>query len=66
MANGKNAVDQERKKAAFMVKQKQDYDFKKAYARIRALEFVSECDKRGLNYHVSVGGGWTVSPCFYS
>lgn len=42
--------------AAFKVKQKQDYDFKVRYAEIRAHEFVSECEKRGLNYHVSVGG----------
>lgn len=32
------------------------YEFKKKYAAIRAREFVSECDRRGLNYHVSVGG----------
>ena len=33
-----------------------NYEFKKAYARIRAEEFVRECDKRDLNTHVSVGG----------
>ena len=49
-------IDGKRKIADFMVKQKQDYAFKVQYARLRALEFVSECDKRGLNYHVSVGG----------
>ena len=49
-------IDADRKIADFIVKQKQDYDFKKAYARIRAIEFRKECDKRGLNYHVSVGG----------
>lgn len=42
--------------ASFIVKQKQDYEFKVRYAEIRAKEFVSECDRRGLNYHVSVGG----------
>lgn len=42
--------------ADFMVKEKMPYDFKKKYSAIRAREFVAECDKRGLNYHVSVGG----------
>lgn len=42
--------------AHFMAKEKQPYEFKRAYAAIRAKEFVRECDKRGLNYHVSVGG----------
>lgn len=46
----------DKKIADFMVKEKQPYSFKKKYAAIRAREFVSECDKRGLNYHVSVGG----------
>lgn len=49
-------IDGKRKIADFIVKQKQDYAFKVQYARLRALEFVAECDKRGLNYHVSVGG----------
>lgn len=26
------------------------------YAQIRAEEFATECEDRGLNYHVSVGG----------
>lgn len=39
-----------------MQKEKQDYTFKRKYAQIRAEEFALECDKRGLNYHVSVGG----------
>lgn len=42
--------------SSFMVKEKQPYDFKVRYAEIRAREFVAECDKRNLNYHVSVGG----------
>lgn len=46
----------EKKVADFMVKEKMPYEFKKRYAAIRAREFVAECDKRGLNYHVSVGG----------
>lgn len=46
----------EEKVAAFMVKQKQPYEFKVRYAELRAQEFVRECEKRGLNFHVSVGG----------
>ena len=42
--------------AAFMQKEKQPYEFKRKYAQIRAEEFAAECDKRELNYHVSVGG----------
>ena len=42
--------------ATFMQKEKQPYEFKRKYAQIRAEEFASECDGRGLNYHVSVGG----------
>lgn len=42
--------------ASFMQKEKQDFAFKRKYAQIRAEEFKSECDKRGLNCHVSVGG----------
>ena len=40
----------------FMQKEKQPYEFKRKYAQIRADEFRRECDKRGLNCHVSVGG----------
>lgn len=49
-------IDAKRRIADFMVKEKQPYEFKVRYATIRAREFVRECDKRGLNYHVSVGG----------
>lgn len=42
--------------ASFMQKEKQPYEFKRKYAQIRAEEFRSECDRRGLNCHVSVGG----------
>ncbi len=42
--------------ADFQVKMQMDYEFKKKYAVIRAREFAAECDRRGLNYHVSVGG----------
>lgn len=45
-----------RKIADFAVKQQQPYEFKKAYARKRAWEFIDECCKRGLNYHCTVGG----------
>ena len=46
----------DKKIADFMVKEKQPYSFKRKYAAIRAREFAAECEKRGLNYHVSVGG----------
>lgn len=42
--------------ASFMAKEKMPYDFKRSYAALRANEFVRECDRRDLNYHVSVGG----------
>ena len=48
-------IDGKRKISDFMVKQKMCYEFKVNYATIRAREFVNECNKRGLNYHVSVG-----------
>lgn len=49
-------IDAERKIADFMAKEKMPYDFKRKYAAIRAKEFAAECERRGLNYHVSVGG----------
>lgn len=49
-------IDGKRKIADFIVKQKQDYSFKVQYATIRAREFERECEARGLNCHVSVGG----------
>lgn len=49
-------IDAKRKISDFMVKEQQGYEFKVKYAEVRALEFVQECDRRGLNYHVSVGG----------
>lgn len=49
-------IDAKKKIADFMVKEQMPYSFKVKYARIRAEEFVRECDVRGLNYHVSVGG----------
>ena len=49
-------IGAEKKIADFMVKEQQPYAFKRRYAQIRAREFEKECDKRGLNCHVSVGG----------
>ena len=49
-------IDADKKIADFMVKERMPYDFKVRYATIRAREFVEECEKRDLNYHVSVGG----------
>lgn len=49
-------IGADKKIADFNAKMKQPYWFKKKYAAIRAKEFVRECDSRGLNYHVSVGG----------
>lgn len=51
-----NEINAKEKIAAFMVKETQDYEFKKRYAEIRVREFISECERRELNYHVSVGG----------
>lgn len=49
-------IDADKKIADFMLKEKQPYSFKRKYAAIRAREFADECERRGLNYHVSVGG----------
>lgn len=49
-------IDGTRRMADFRAKQQQSYEFKVLYAEKRAREFVEECDRRGLNYHVSVGG----------
>lgn len=49
-------ISADRKIADFIVKQNQDYEFKKRYAYLRAWEFYDECQKRDLNCHVSVGG----------
>lgn len=42
--------------AYFRVKQQLPYDCKVKYAELRAREFANECEARGLNTHVSVGG----------
>lgn len=46
----------DKKIADFRVKMKQPYEFKKLYAELRAREFFDECNRRGLECHVSVGG----------
>ena len=51
-----NRINADKKIADFNVKMKMDYSFKKKYAETRVREFISECDGRDLNYHVSVGG----------
>lgn len=50
------SIDAERKISDFRVKQQLPYDFKIAYAEVRAREFFEECARRDLNCHVSVGG----------
>lgn len=40
----------------FLMKEKLPYAQKVVHAKQRAREFVTECEIRGLNYHVSVGG----------
>ena len=50
------AMDAKRKMADFQIKMQMPYEYKKKYARIRAKEFYSECLRRELNCHVSVGG----------
>ena len=49
-------IDAKKRIADFMVKEQLPYEFKVKYARVRVQEFVRECEKRDLNYHVSVGG----------
>lgn len=51
-----NRIGADQKRAAFIVKQQQSYEFKKKYAEIRIKEFVGMCDEHEKNYHVSVGG----------
>lgn len=46
----------DKKIADFRVKMQMPYEFKVNYAYKRVLEFQTECDKRELNTHVSVGG----------
>ena len=50
------AIGADKKIADFRVKMQMPYDFKVNYAYTRVKEFITECDKRGLNTHISVGG----------
>jgi hypothetical protein len=50
------AINADQRIADFRRKQKLPYEFKKAYAEVRAREFYRECNKLELNCHVSVGG----------
>lgn len=49
-------IDAKKRMADFQVKMQMPYAFKVKYATVRAREFAAECDRRGLNCHVSVGG----------
>ena len=49
-------IDAKRRIADFQAKMQMPYSFKVKYATRRAKEFAEECERRGLNYHVSVGG----------
>ena len=48
--------DSARKMADFAVKIAQPYIFKRKYAEKKAREFITQCEEREKNYHVSVGG----------
>ena len=39
-----------------LMKQRVPYNIKVMMAKDRIRDFIKECDRRGLNYHVSVGG----------
>ena len=39
-----------------VMKQRVPYSIKRKMSETRIRDFIEECDKRGLNYHVSVGG----------
>ena len=60
-----NQVSKEYKISSFKAKQKMPYEFKINYARIRAQEFVRECDLRDMNCHVSVGGLDSITLLFF-
>ena len=50
------SIGADKKIADFRVKMQMPYEFKVNYAYTRVKEFITECDKRGLNTHISVGG----------
>ena len=51
-----DSIGADKRIADFRVKMQMPYEFKVNYAYTRVKEFITECDKRGLNTHVSVGG----------
>lgn len=51
--------------AAFSVKRQLPYEQKIIHAANRAKEFALECDRRGLNYHVSVGGLDSITLAYF-
>lgn len=57
------SIDAERKISDFRVKQQLPYDFKIAYAEVRAREFFEECARRDLNCHVSGALFCQALPC---
>lgn len=50
------AIGADQLRAEFKMKQEYPYETKVAYARNRVKDFIAECNNRGKNYHVSVGG----------
>lgn len=48
--------EKSKKRAQFTAMQQLPYEIKVKRAEQRAIEFVTEMEKRGHNYHVSVGG----------
>ena len=49
-------LDAKKRREEFHQKQRLPYRSKLNYAQRRAYDFQKECWRRGLNYHVSVGG----------
>ncbi len=60
-----SSIGADQKISDFRVKQQMPFEFKKAYAEIRAREFYNECSKRDLNCHVSVGGLDSITLLFF-
>ena len=54
-----------RQKAIFTAQQNLPYEVKVRRAELRAREFIQELDRRGMNAHVSVGGGSMYLQCQY-
>lgn len=51
-----NENDSKRKMSEFLQKQALPYSAKVLYAKNRVRDFIRECDKHDMGYHVSVGG----------